>query len=150
MMTLYKCNDCRRVFFDDELRHDFRNGGDIGESHWSCPYCGGDNLDEVYECAHCGHYVEEAYGCVGSLLCEDCLKEVSDVRTVVEYGNDNREEVKINGLFACIYDEDEINEILLADFMRLPAERQRELTDDFVDRDKSDFADWYDREGGKQ
>ena len=78
------------------------------------------------------------------------MKEVSDVRTVVEYGNDNREEVKINGLFACIYDEDEINEILLADFMRLPAERQRELTDDFVDRDKSDFADWYDREGGKQ
>lgn len=145
--NLCKCNDCRRVYFSDELRHDTFNGGDIGESHWSCPYCGGDNFEEIYECARCGHYVEEAFGCVGSMLCEECFAEVADVRTVVEYGKDNPAEVKINGLFACVYDEDEINEILLADFMKLPEKKQREWTDDYVSADKSDFADWYDRGG---
>lgn len=146
-MGLILCNDCRQTCDRENLKHDYFNGGDMGESHWSCPYCGSDNIEDVAECVRCGKILplDEVYGYEGNQICDDCIEEVADVRTVIEYGNARRvDDININGLFACVFDEDEINEILLSEFMKLSETKQKSYIRDFMWADKSDFADWYD------
>lgn len=149
---MLECSKCHEIFEYEDLKVDYTEGGYYGELHYSCPYCGNDELDEVEQCARCGKHLlpEELHGTVGSLMCDDCIDEVADVRTVLEYGYDNSTEVDgINGLFAYVYSAGEINDILLAHFTQMSEEKQNKWVSMYVGDDKSEFADWYDEGGTK-
>lgn len=149
-MTLIRCEKCREIFDESDLVTDYVNGGDIGEPHDSCPYCGCDDWEYVSQCECCGRYFTndragyEIFGTSGSQMCADCIDDAADVRTVIDYGNHEFVEVdEINGLFARVYDSSEINDILLANFMQLPEAKQKEWIQKYIEDDKDNFADWY-------
>ena len=143
-----KCTKCGEIMDSTDLAKDYTDGGYRGEPHLSCPYCGCDELDEVEQCSRCGKWVEGfdlshlIYGSVGNEVCLDCLQDAADdVRTVIDYGAKRTEDVEINGLWAYVYTKDEINDILMADFMKLPERMQKQYTQGFAECDYSDFAE---------
>ena len=153
---LIRCNKCGEVFDSDDLKVDYIEGGYKGETHYSCPYCDDDRWEYVEQCSRCGRYFSldalecEIHGTTGSMMCDDCIDEVADARTVVEYGDyDNTSVDGINGLFAYMYGSGEINDILMAHFTQLPEEMQKEWIRKYIADDKANFADWYD-EGGQK
>lgn len=151
---LIRCDKCKEIFGREDLKVDYTEGGYLGEPHYSCPYCGDDQWEYVEQCSRCGRYFSldslecEIHGTTGSMMCDDCIDEVADARTVVEYGDyDNTSVDGINGLFACMYGSGEINDILMAHFTQLPEDMQKEWIRKYIADDKANFADWYD-EGG--
>lgn len=142
MRLTIKCDQCHEVMTEDDLKVDYREGGDIGEPHWSCPYCGCDSWTYVRECVRCGEYSEDTYGTAGSELCDKCIDELADEETVIEYGQDEQTETKVNGFLAYVFYGD-IDEILKSEFMKLPKQKRKEYLKGYVDCDKSDFSDWY-------
>ena len=154
---LIQCNKCKEIFDSDDLKLDYTEGGYRGEPHYSCPYCGDDQWDYVEQCTRCGKYFSmdsmdcQLHGTSGSMMCEDCIDEVADVRTVVDFGSSENQLVEvdeINGLFAFVYSPEEINDILLACFTQLPEHLQKKWTKEYIQQDLNEFADWYD-EGGE-
>ena len=155
---LIQCNKCKEIFDSDDLKLDYTEGGYRGEPHYSCPYCGDDQWDYVEQCTRCGKYFSmdsmdcQLHGTSGSMMCEDCIDEVADVRTVVDFGSSENQLVEvdeINGLFAFVYSPEEINDILLACFTQLPEHLQKKWTKEYIQQDLNEFADWYD-EGGNE
>lgn len=149
MNQLCRCTKCKEIFSEDELITDYVNGGDIGEPHNECPHCGCDDIEYIHECTYCGKYFSDddarsLHGYDGTLICEDCLKDEMDVRTIIEYGNteNNVVETHINGLFAYMFSESELNDILLAEFMRLPESKQKQYAEKYAECDLDDFAEW--------
>ena len=154
---LIKCQKCKEIFDSDDLKLDYTEGGYRGEPHYSCPYCGDDQWEWVEQCSRCGKYFSlDTYDChihgtSGSMMCDDCIDEVADVRTVVDYGYSKYETAEvdgINGLFAYMFSAGEINDILMAHFTQLPEEQQKKWAKDYIKEDLNNFADWYD-EGGE-
>ena len=155
---LIQCNKCKEIFDSDDLKLDYTEGGYRGEPHYSCPYCGDDQWDYEEQCTRCGKYYSmdsmdcQIHGTSGSMMCEDCIDEVADVRTVVDFGSSENQLVEvdeINGLFAFVYSPEEINDILLACFTQLPEHLQKKWTKEYIQQDLNEFADWYD-EGGNE
>lgn len=143
MRTLMiRCDRCHEVMAEDELKVDYVSGGYRGERYCSCPFCGNESMTYVRECARCGEWCEDTYGTSGSEMCDSCISEVAEVRTVIEYGENTEVETKVNGFFEYVF-RTEINEILKAEFMKLPEFKQNEYMRDYVSTDKSEFADWY-------
>ena len=141
-MFYLKCEKCGEIFANDEVAKDYCDGGYRGEPHESCPYCGCDDLIDVEQCSICGKWVERSYGCMGHEVCEDCLLDNMDVRTVCDFGEQHPEDVEISGLFASVYSKEEINDILLADFMKLPEQKQMEFCKNFAEDDRNQFAEF--------
>ena len=137
-----KCFKCGWIGDWSDLNKDYCDGGYRGEPHETCPNCGDDDIGEVIECRSCGGCFEDVYGSNGLEICDDCLNKLINTRTVAEYGELNPEEVEISGLWAKVYTQDEINQILMADFMKLPESKQYEYCKMYVDDDPNDFADW--------
>ena len=137
-----KCCNCGWIGDESDLIKDYCDGGYRGEPHETCPNCGDDDIGEVTECRGCGEYSDETYGTYGWELCEDCLNKLINTRTVAEYGEEHPEDVEISGLWAKVYTQDEINQILMADFMKLPDSKQYEYCKMYVDDDPHDYADW--------
>jgi DNA-directed RNA polymerase subunit RPC12/RpoP len=141
----YKCNRCGEVFNEMEAF-------DPNLDEIRCTECGSDDVSEAEQCYECGEWIstddERLYGLNG--LCKECLgKHASEIRTVIQYGSEDEYngEVKINAMWAKVYTPDEINEILMADFMKLPEAKQRSLAWEYVNDDPDAFADWI-AEGG--
>ena len=144
---IYKCQKCGAITESKYLRIDYFQGGYKDEMHFSCPMCGDDELDEVRECSSCGRIFTEdefdmLYGTSGTEICRTCMEKEMDVRTIIEYGAKEVDEVKINGLFSFTFDESELNEALCSYFMQMPDSKQKEYAARFVESDPSDFADW--------
>ena len=137
-----KCFKCGWIGDWSDLNKDYCDGGYRGEPHETCPNCGDDDIGEVIECRSCGGCFEDVYGSNGLEICEDCLNKLINTRTVAEYGEEHPEDVEISGLWAKVYTQDEINQILMADFMKLPDSKQYEYCKMYVDDDPHEFADW--------
>lgn len=138
-MFVMRCERCGEVFECNEAVFLPENGNESKLP--SCPSCGCLDLADGEICDMCGHFTE--YDFDG--ICKECLMdEASDVEQVIEYGksDDDNGEVTINGLFAYVYTPEEINDILMADFKRLPEEKQKEFTRRYVCNDEYCFADW--------
>lgn len=147
MIRTCRCIKCKEIFAETELITDYINGGDIGEPHNTCPHCGYDDYEYIVQCLYCGKYFGEdetryLHGYMGSEICEDCLKQEMDVRTIVDYGAKDDCEKRINGLFAYAFNESEINDILLRAFMELPESKQAEKAKCYAECDLDDFAEW--------
>lgn len=142
--VMIRCNRCDSIFDESELITDYVNGGDIGEPHNSCPYCGHDDWDEVKECCRCGRWfsVDELHGYSGWEMCRDCIEDETDTRTVIEYGDTVKQDVSLNGFLSDVFSDEEINEILTSKFMELPESKQKEAYTEFVNTDLDEYAGW--------
>lgn len=138
----YQCEDCGEIFCAEDVRVIKDGGGDKGEDWNVCPHCGSDCLEKVAQCDDCGKYVDPAELVGGK--CPDCVaNEAEKVDQVKQYGAAFPAEVEINGLFAYVYSSDEINELLAADFAKLPEYRQKQYCRDFIKDDPMNFIDWF-------
>jgi len=94
---------------------------------------------EMVVCDLCGEEVPDEECRWG--VCDKCLAEAETFETAMDYGEDRKVAVELNGYLAYEFSADEIEEIL-----------KRELSDsyiigwtsahNFLTDDSSDFADW--------
>lgn len=138
-----QCLACGWICDEEDLNKDYCDNGYRGEPHETCPYCGGDDLVDGFECRCCGKFIDYGFGSHGWVVCRDCLDELIEPRTVIEFGEQHTQSVDISGLWASVYTPDEINEILMADFMKLPDAKQYEYCKEYVyEDDPSDYSDF--------
>lgn len=112
---MFKCLNCGHLFEDGEesRRKDSRGeyfGTPCFEIIKGCPLCGG-NYKEVEKCAICGaaKLDEELKGGV----CEDCIDgRRTDFECCYKISVGETEEIKINALFATLFDVSDIERIL--------------------------------------
>lgn len=109
---MFKCVECDRVF-DEPICWKEGRGEYWGEPCYEgvagCPYCKG-GFEEAEQCAVCGEwfYLHELQGGV----CEECINEHSDFDTCYDIGDDNPQNISINGFLAYFFDKAEIEDIL--------------------------------------
>lgn len=72
-------------------------------------HCGG-VLKEAQRCELCGDYFSEQQLILG--VCRDCLDPSADLFTAIEFGEENPEQIKLNGFFASL-GEKTINALLV-------------------------------------
>ena len=139
------CDDCKEIFDWSDARKDFTGGGDRGELHYSCPYCGSDYLEDAYLCELCGGWFpsDNISGSVGNMVCDDCIEKHTTPEEVVDFAETNdHTEIELNGLLAFVYDAGDINELLKQEFLKLPKSEQMNYINDYMDCNKAEFAEY--------
>lgn len=134
------CDDCGKIVGPEEVAIVSESRGEFWglpcfENMRVCPHCGG-SLVEVAECAVCGGFCEEVLG-----LCQDCLNKLTTEETCLEIGDENLEDVRVNGFLASAFSEDEINEILL-EHLRKDVLKLDKAKLEYRDYDEYYFAEW--------
>ena len=113
--------------------------GEAYEDDTSYDYCTcGGSLMEAKECEDCG----EAMPADRHRICEECLKKEITYDNILLYGDQEKEEIKINMLFWYAFGEDKINEILKEKFEQLPEEYKKQCLKEVVDCDEYYFIEW--------
>ena len=139
---MYICNNCGNT--KDELRL-CRQGSEFGnqtvyEEYYddSCS-CGG-YFDEAEECACCGEYMSgDNY-----IICEACLEKEAMYENAKEYGDENKEEVEINGFYANAFSADKIEEILDRELKN--SSSAKEAAKRYCHEDTGCFADFLEKQ----
>lgn len=120
----YICLECGNVFENQET---------IG-----CPYCGG-AYEESIPCVFCGR--ESLEDDLNGDLCDDCVdKYKNDIFMCFNVGKNDTESVEINCFLACLFEKDEIEEIL---FEELKSRNKYSEVDceKFINSDRAWFAE---------
>jgi hypothetical protein len=91
----------------------------------------------MYKCEQCGDWAAELHNGV----CEDCLAGDATVDNALLFGNSNQEEISVNGYFAKLFGEAQINSILRNKYLELTTEiERREKAREFCLEDKDEFG----------
>lgn len=145
--TMWKCERCGEICSTQELKKDYIDGGYRGEPHYTCPCCGSEYVEEVYQCELCGEWFfsDEIFGSIGEMACKSCIEKHKKAEEVLDFADDDHVDVELNGLLAFAFEEDEINEILKREFLKLPKSQQRDIIDDYVSDTRSEFAEYLTR-----
>lgn len=112
----YKCLECGYVFSEYEIDRWVEEVGEYEgqpcmESHGGCPMCHGD-FEEAERCKVCNgyHLSNELHGGV----CDECIDEYrKDFDSCYEISLGEKETIKINSLLATLFDEGDIQAILI-------------------------------------
>ena len=129
-----KCYDCGHIFDECECNNWVEPHG---EALSGCPLCSG-GYGETKPCKTCGgDFLEEELN--GNGICDECIDEYSkDFDTCYKISKlADKEEIKINALFASLFSEDEIETIL---YHYLKTMKEVNCLD-FIEQDKDWFAD---------
>ena len=87
---MFKCMDCQRTF--DSLNcviDSYSEYWGYSTPHYKsvCPYCGGDDYEEMDKCEICGEWIDP-----GEELCDNCgelIKDIAnDIRAKARYTTD--------------------------------------------------------------
>lgn len=112
-----------------------------------CYNCGRKEVEYVY-CDKCGESIgDDFYEHDGGEYCYDCWLEARGYdESLTEdnarlFGENNEEDITLNGFLSWLYTREEIEDILWADFEKAPAERQRLWIDDFANNDKENWLE---------
>ena len=143
---MLKCCKCGKILDENELSsyEDDRGefwGTPCSETISCCPYCGGDEFEEVHECPECGRYHEY------SGTCDDCLLETAgdiDLWMNISKNMGTTESVKINSMLAYYFTEEEIEEILLKEL------KQHDDCKEYIKDDTNWAREAYDSYQNKQ
>lgn len=71
------CEDCKETFENGEIKLDFTSeawGRLVKHYKIVCPYCGGDDIEEMDKCEICGEWIPP-----GDEICENCRDLVGDM-----------------------------------------------------------------------
>lgn len=143
------CNKCGAIIENDELKMTTQCHGysSLGQAYneripESCR-CGGEFI-EATKCEVCGEWFDDTEICG---VCNDCLEENYTVEMALKIGDDNRRNVEVNSFISNILGSDKINAILEKYIEEHYTDGCREVKD-FLNRDKSCFAEWVVSERG--
>lgn len=138
----YKCRDCEHIFDEGEEAVWQERLGEYDKEMIGCPWCYSNDYDETKQCEICGgeHLDDELFGGV----CEECLdKARHNFNLCHKICGDEKWEIKINALLASLFDEGDIEQIL----MEYIAERWTDVDcSSFVDND----PDWFGEQLAKE
>lgn len=112
----YKCVECGHMFDEGEQAVWEENQGEYWgspamETMSGCPRCKG-GYEETVPCERCGsmHLEEELV----EGWCEDCIDQYrNDIEMCYKTGECDNVPVAINGFLAAMFEEEEINQILM-------------------------------------
>lgn len=137
-MNNYRCDECGFDFEDPSFLREY-HGTDDYEEIGVCPYCKGGCFEPLYECKVCGCLCTEDELNAG--ICDFCLYEYdNDIETCYAISKGFDETVGINSFLASIFNEDEINEILMS-YARLTKKIEPISCREFIENDKEWFAE---------
>ena len=108
---MYICEDCGDT--RSELKEEYEHIGGFQSGKQGYTYtddecsCGGTYVEAV-KCEECGDWASELY----SGVCDDCLENNATVANAERFGEEERTYVSINGLYARVFSQDQINHIL--------------------------------------
>lgn len=137
----YKCLECGNIFEEGECaswcEHHPYGMGYAEEEFSGCPICRGD-YEKTKQCKICGgEFLEDELN--GGCVCNECIEEYSkNFEICYKIANQDKQEIKINGLLATIFDVSEIEQILF-EFLKKDGEKINSL--EYVNQDIHWFAD---------
>lgn len=102
---MYECLICDRRFHDFDVQTD-----EFGGKKAVCPYCKGD-IEDVYECKLCGELYSDDE--LESGVCLKCIDKHTNLDNCIEFGNDDKRKVEVNGFIFSLLTEEQINDILV-------------------------------------
>lgn len=146
---VYKCCECGHMFEDgeqavwEEARGEFW-GFPAKETMTGCPLCKG-SYEQTVPCEHCGsmHLEEELV----EGWCEDCInKHRYDIELCYRAGEREQTAVAINGFLAMMFNEREIEEILMQTLRESHAHNPVDCSEWF-DNDQQSFVEFIKGEG---
>lgn len=140
---MYICEQCGKIYEDDEIESLIDGGeGDpevalckpiystmFIEREDTCS-CGGDIM-KAKTCEKCGCYMPSNT----HRLCAMCRDEYKTADTMLKIGFDNREIRKINGFLASVFDDSDIDAILLDCFNHMNKEEQEKYVNAYCEED---------------
>lgn len=145
---MFKCYHCGWEFEEGEEARWSESRGEAGgapcyEKMVGCPNCGG-GFEEMVRCKICGeYYLDEELTCD---VCDECIDECrGDVDICMSVGNNYKFEVSINSFLAMMFDEKQIEEILLKE-LKLTNNVKKVDCSPFIDEDKYQFAEYLQKE----
>ena len=132
---MYECLICDRRFHEFDVQVD-----EFGGKKAVCPYCKGE-IEDLYECKVCGGLYSDDE--LESGVCRECIDKHTTFDNCIEFGNDCKVNVKINGFVAYVLSSEQINEILIREAKKaneiIPFETTEQL--EFVASDTGWFAE---------
>lgn len=142
---MFICEDCGSTREEEELNtvyvdsgvkfQDGNNGWDELDTDCSC----GGVYVEAEKCEHCGEWAAFLHNGV----CDDCLEGEATVHNAISFGNSNQEDISVNGYFAKLFGEAQINSILRNKYLELTTEAERKAkATEFCLNDKDEFAEF--------
>lgn len=137
----FKCLECGHIFEEGECaswyEHHPYGMGYATEDFSGCPICKGD-FEKTVQCKICGgEFLEDEL--LGGCVCDECVEEYSkDFDTCYNIANQDKQEIKINGLLATIFDTSEIEQIL---FEFLKKDGEKIDCSEYIEQDKDWFAE---------
>lgn len=147
---MYKCKDCGAIFEEPYSKEDYEYA-DVGIgkiivadlSYDDCPHCHG-SYEKAYECSECGEYflMEEMAGDI----CKNCLNDKASIENLINFGEENKEELKINGFLLNCFSLKEIENILKTEL--LLNEKREQRIKDFTNEYGEEFSKFLRRENG--
>ena len=102
---MYECLICDRRFHEFDVQTD-----EFGNRRAVCPYCKGD-IEDMYECKICGELMSEDDLWGG--VCLECIDKHTNLDNCIEFGNDDKRKVEVNGFIFSLLTEEQINDILV-------------------------------------
>lgn len=141
----YYCEDCGELF--DEPSQDAKTNVPYGNTSVEydngerCPHCGSPNFSNAKICPECREYAGKLYGSdYKAQVCFDCIKTQHTVNDVRFIGDENKDEVELNGFVTAVFTADEINDILFNNLGNLTEEQQKRY-DQFIKDNGTELAD---------
>ena len=128
------CARCGTVIEDSELQYDYE---DYGEEVALPCRCGGDFV-EATQCSICGEWFDND-GLHG--VCECCFEEYETVGEALAMGEENTEDVDINGFIATVLTKEQINNILTK-WVEENFTDHSSAVIKYCENDKSYYSDW--------
>ena len=135
---MYICNNCgaELEYSDIRVQKDYYNEGD-GE-RWFCPHCISENIEEAKSCEICGKNIPQSH--FGN-ICDACIEEECTVDNAIEFGRNEKTDVKVNEFVAHMLTEEEINELLEL-IVKYKFSKDKKAVIDYVDANKDIFAEF--------
>ena len=150
---MYVCDCCGKAI--DELStkrqcHGYTSLGDSLDEEYvitSCS-CGGEFV-EAEECAICGQPYDDRdlYG-----ICECCMENYETVKNAIEFGDNRRETIEVNGFICYALTNESINQILTKWCEENIADYSKDVKY-YCEDDKFDFSEFckekYEKDRGR-
>ena len=129
----YKCLECGHIFEEGEQKSWYEPHGELWDG---CPICNG-QYEEARSCQVCGGvFLEEELN--GACVCDECINEYrEDLDTCLLIGEKYPQKVSINSVYASLFEEKDID-MILNEYVKTKGIKD---LSDFIDKDKSWFAD---------
>lgn len=130
----YICEECEKVIDEEELETYKEPHGEVFNM-WC--YCGGEYVP-AETCELCGEPCLKIY----SGVCAECLNDCAELEEAIDYGEQNKKEILINGYLAREFTLEEIELILMREVREEKRLGLKLKYEEFCLEDKCDFAEF--------